>query len=74
MIDVRRELVDAIKKQMVADIHGGMSDDEVQNRLFDAAMAVLTPEEVAMPSDNLGRYLAAASAIAIRELDSELLH
>jgi hypothetical protein len=74
MIDVRRELVDAIKKQMVADIHGGTSDDEIQDRLFDAAMTVLTPEEVAMPSDKLGRYLAAASAIAIRELDSEILH
>jgi hypothetical protein len=74
MTDVRRGLVDAIKKQMATDMHVEMSNEEAQDRLFDAAMAELTPDEEAMPSDKLGKLLAAASSIALRELDSEMLH
>jgi hypothetical protein len=52
----------------------GCRTRKLRDCLFEAAMAALTPDEVAMPSDELWTYLAAASAIAIRELDSEVLH
>jgi len=74
MIDVRRELVDTIKKQMVADMHMEMSDEEAQKRLWLAVESALTADENKMPCGKLAKCLAAASAIAIRELDSEMLH
>lgn len=69
MTEVRRELVEAIKKRMIADLNVDMPEEERQERLYSAVMSALTPDENSMPYDELARYLAEASLLAVQELD-----
>ena len=69
MTEVRRDLVDAIKRQIIADANVNMPEEERQERLYSAVMSALTPDEDGMPIDEQARYLAEASRLALLELD-----